>query len=119
MISTETQRQEIKKFIQEQLLRRGVSAPITTLKEAIARNGDSHFKLTTECFQTTPVIFKSIKIEEFGSFIWKHELHEGYHHFSIRVHIRYELFDGGSNGTNFFNMQGELGEGKVWALVTN
>jgi hypothetical protein len=119
MISTLSQQSEIKEFIQTQLLRRGVSAPITLFKEAIARNGDSHFQLASEPFQTTPVMFKSIKVEEFGSFIWKHDKHEGYHYFSIRIHFRYELFDGGSNGTNFFNVQGELGEGRVWNLVAN
>jgi len=73
----------------------------------------------SEEFQTTPVIFKSIRVEDFdGGFTVEEDLI----HIWIRLHARYEKFSGGTNGTNIIEFRavttleqdGSIGEEQVW-----
>ena len=57
--------EDIKELIQLELLKGGITAPITTLEEVIPSNGNAHkLHLSTAEFQTTPVLFKTLKMAE-------------------------------------------------------
>lgn len=106
-ITTELQRNQIKDFIQTELLKRGFLAKIVRFEEVSGRY-EPRLEFETESFQTTPVIFKSIKVENFSSSITKEEGVDGsiLYRIWISVHVSYETFEGGSNGTKLFAVFG-------------
>lgn len=117
--TTPNQRKEIQKFIQTELMKRGFHAQITTLDETEFRDGSIGFNLETEEFQTTPVLFKSIKLMSFNSFISDvKEADNGFEYrtFSISINARYNHFGGGSNGCNVLSVRGEFSEDEIWDL---
>ena len=97
----------IKDLLQTELLKRGILAPIKRIEEVELRSGDSYISFNTEEFQTTPVIFKSLMVENFNSWIRKIE---GGYVVVINVHYSYEHFGGGSNGCLLFNFQCNVSE---------
>jgi hypothetical protein len=105
-VSSEKQRAIIQEFIQDELLKRGFTAPIIEFKEEAHR-----FSFITEKFQTTPVLFKSICVSDFGSGI--RDIDESYENcvvrsFWIQIHVNYQHFGGGSNGCTLFTLTGDL-----------
>ncbi|MBK9936773.1 MAG: hypothetical protein IPP05_22310 [Cytophagaceae bacterium] len=94
-LTTQIQRQEIEKIIELELIKRGISVSIT-VKEVTQR-----LKLTSSSFQTTPVLFKEIKIIDFGSYVTeKGKVIE----VGVSVSAYYEHFDGGSNVVKLFSI---------------
>ncbi len=103
----------IKDTIQTELLKRGFHAPIT-VTEQVDKN--PRVLVTSENFQTTPVLFKNIKIVNFSGNIEEVEQDfTGINNkketktiikFWIPVQVRYEHFDLGGNGSRLFNLEG-------------
>jgi hypothetical protein len=92
----------IAEHLQTELLKRGILAPITKIEEEESRPGKTHISFETEEFQTTPVIFKSLKVENFNS--WIEEVDGGFQ-IGIDVHYSYKHFGGGSNGCSLFKFR--------------
>tara|TARA_R110000851_G_C12632111_1_gene517949 strand:- start:48 stop:407 length:360 start_codon:yes stop_codon:yes gene_type:complete len=116
LITTQEQREQIKKHIQTELLKRGFTAKITRLEEVKCR-----LEFETEKFQTTPVIFESIFISNFSSSITKKTNEDKNIHFHrvwIQVNVVYNHFDSGANTCNLFTFYGDLHDGHVFNLVT-
>jgi hypothetical protein len=101
----------IKDLLQTELLKRGILAPIKRIEEVESRSGSNYISFNTEKFQTTPVIFKSLVVENFNSWIKKVE---GGYEVTISVHYSYEHFDGGSNGCSLFNFQCNVSEESMY-----
>lgn len=97
----------IKDLLQTELLKRGILAPIKRIEEEDGRSGSRYISFNTEEFQTTPVIFKSLIVENFNSWIKKVE---GGYEVTISVHYSYEHFGGGSNGCSLFNFYCNVSE---------
>ena len=97
----------IKDLLQVELLKRGILAPICRIEEVTSRSGSSYISFNTEEFQTTPVVFKSLIVENFNS--WIRNVEGGYV-VTINVHYSYEHFGGGSNGCSLFNFQCNISE---------
>lgn len=121
-ILTEKQIQAIKSEIDTQLLKRGFFAKTTlTLAE---NRGSQSLKLSSETFQTTPVIFKEIQINDFGSWLNSDSVtnERGTFNFvkvAVTVHVNYSHFGGGSNGCELFRFFCEVEIGKSptdWSL---
>ena len=89
----------IKDLLQIELLKRGILAPIKRIEEVEGRSGNRYISFETEEFQTTPVIFKSLKVDNFGSWITKGEKSLA---ITISVHYSYKHFGGGTNGCSLF-----------------
>lgn len=126
-ITSEKQRQEIQEFIQTELLKRGFHAPITALQEkTINHNTGLYFESAP--FQTTPVLFKSIKIINFANSILDEEpIGENSSYVPdlmirrvyIQVYVEYKHFDGGSNGSKLFGVQCFLNGDDVFELMVH
>jgi hypothetical protein len=90
----------IKEVIGTELLKRGFHTPITVKYN----ERHNHVSITSESFQTTPVLFKSITIDNFGGSIkesFKNEI--PVLEIWIPVHVSYTHFDLGSNGCSLFS----------------
>jgi len=115
-LTTAIQRESIQKLIQTELLKRGFTAPIKSFEEVKSRSGGNHFEFHTEGFQTTPVLFKSIRVANFSSSVVKEkfkiledsEKEETRLRVWISVHVDYEHFGGGRNGCKLFDVYGYL-----------
>ena len=100
----------IKESIQVELLKRGITSPIVEIKEVT--NGSSHYILfNTAEFQTVPVMFKKLWVNNFGSSVARRPKSDlspdtdgEYIFVWISVHYSYESFSGGSNGTSLFDI---------------
>ena len=62
---------KIKETIQVELLKRGVTAPIVTMKETIGRGGSHYIEFQTTEFQTVPVMFKRVQVNNFSTAVTK------------------------------------------------
>lgn len=99
----------IKEFISNELCKRGFHAKIETFDIVKDR-----IQFETENFQTTPVIFKEINIGNFGGGIGRGTLYtitgkgevvtDDVLNVWIPVHVSYTHFDGGTNGSNLFQV---------------
>ena len=107
LLLTTGQINSLKNFVQDELLKRGFTAKITTFEEIISR-GSHYINFETESFQTVPVIFKSLKVASFSTSVSQAVLENesGVTYTKTNVWItistRTKSFDGGSNGTNLF-----------------
>ena len=97
----------IKDKIQEELLKRGITAPIIKFKEYIDRNGNHKIELKTEDFQTSPVIFKRLWVDIFGTEVYIPKEEESTDHYNIWIVLdySYEHFGGGRNGCTLFTFR--------------
>ena len=88
----------IAKDIQAQCMRLGINAQFST-EVSTNRWGDDVFEIKSTQFNTTPMIFKSIYV---GSRVWicPVEDHANITKITVRLTYQYNLFDGGSNGTD-------------------
>jgi len=117
-VSTPTQRLKIKEILQDELLKRGFTAKIVKLYEYKQIGGfKKYLRFYTEEFQTVPVIFKAIRVEEFNSgfTLDAKESEDGkiiltQSLFYISINVRYQHFKGGSNGAELFYLSGSLSE---------
>jgi len=110
---SENHMDKIKSAIQTELLKRGFLTPINIVFNEKRKLLEIH----SESFQTVPVIFKSIKIDNFGGSIIidntlpkyvssNNEIEvetEQELQIWIPIHVSYKHFDGGQNGCSLFN----------------
>ena len=97
----------IKDKIQEELLKRGITAPIIKFKEYIDRNGNHKIELKTEDFQTSPVIFKRLWVDIFGTEVYIPKEEESTDHYNIWIALdySYEHFGGRRNECTLFTFR--------------
>lgn len=89
--------------IHTELVKRGFHTPITVTPELNRHKTALTLKITSEPFQTTPVLFKSVEIISFGSGVAKREGdREGMLRIYISVHVAWTSFSGGTNATELF-----------------
>lgn len=113
--------QQITRTLNKALIQRGF--PVVTTEIITARNEKHMIEIESEKFNTTPVIMKSIQIDNFGGSISiqkKNVIHVNesdpekrikeveYVSVWIPVHISYEHFSGGTNGTELFSYHCEV-----------
>jgi hypothetical protein len=91
------------KFIQTELTKRGFHVKFKTFE---IRKNKIFFE--SESFQTSPVLFKEIRIKNFASGISVKEDMENskIKTFWVMVNVEYNHFDYGSNGCNIFTVTG-------------
>lgn len=106
---TDTVIKKVETFLTDELLKRGFTAPIT-----VGYNEDREaLTLTSQPFQTVPVIFKSINIAHFNSAISYKKDENGEHlHVWMPIHVDYRHFDGGTNGARLFEFIMDEEKGK-------
>jgi hypothetical protein len=97
----------ISESIRIALLQRGFTAPLTITQD-VNRSKEPCIKVKSEPFQTVPVIFKSIWIDDFGSSIRpltdeNKEPVPDMLSVWVCVHVSYEHFPNGSNGCAVFH----------------
>ena len=105
---------QIKDKIQIELLKRGFMATIKL--ELDSKN--NNIRVLSESFQTTPVIFKSIVIDNFGGSITekKENLNNSFEVW-VPIHISYEHFDMGSNGCSLFSFSCTVVGDNVYSVL--
>lgn len=96
-----TKLENIVTAIQTELLKRGFTAKLSTVTEP-NRNGGERVEITSEPFNTVPVIMSEIKINGVIRFNQNDE-HEHLIDVGVSVGVAYEHFSGGRNGTELFN----------------
>ena len=109
------QLEALKELIQLELLRRGFTAQIVKIDEVEVR-GRRFVAFETEKFQTVPVLFKDIIVNQFNSSLKKevftrengtqYEMIKVY----ISIHVSYNHFDGGSNGCKLFSIECQMAD---------
>lgn len=98
----------IRQSVATELLKRGFTAPLTITEKA-TRHGSPYLDVTSEPFQTTPVIMKAIRID--GTLdVAKDEANDV---ISVggRIGVSYEHFTGGHNGCELFWITGIIRNG--------
>ena len=106
----------IQKLVEGQLVKRGYHAPVT-VRTADARSDRVFFTLSSEYFQTAPVIFKSLHISNgaLGS-ITKDE--NGEMHFVLPVGVSCQYFGGSGNFVTLFTIAGTVSEISAQGTIT-
>ena len=94
---TEIALQKIKEIVEIELLKRGFTAPITL---GVDTKKIPHIIIDSEPFQTTPVIFKQITIQNFGGSLQKQD--DDIVSVWIPINVGYKHFDHGTNGCKLF-----------------
>lgn len=85
-----------------ELLKRGFTATITATEKK-TRHNELYLDVTSEGFQTVPVIMQSIFID--GT-LYVREESDTRLRVGGRIGVRYTHFTGGSNGTELFSIDG-------------
>ena len=93
---TEEMRQEILNTIKDKLLKLGINTEVTIGAKTIY-NGKEMIFVESKPFNTTPVIYKSIKVDGSG-FI--NMLDNGDYALNIGLTYRFDYFNGGENGVD-------------------
>jgi hypothetical protein len=111
--TSEASLERIQDAIQTELTKRGIHAPITV--EQGRRQGLKYISLSSVPFQTTPVLFKEIRVRDFGGNCFEEGI-DGfeYSRFSVTVNVEYILFSGGTNGTTLFTITGTIDGNQVY-----
>lgn len=95
---TDEMRQDIINYTKESLLKLGIDVDVT-LKEITNCKGEVYLRIETSKFNTTPVIYKSIKVN--GSSPLCHiedEDRDDVYDLSFSLYYDFEYFGGASNG---------------------
>lgn len=103
----------IKEILQLEILKRGINAPIIDIFESISEKTSKHYlKFETSEFQTIPVMFKKLKIKEFGSSVQlslksniDQSLEGDYISVWLSVNFLYETFECSSNYVSMFSIR--------------
>lgn len=104
----QTQLELMKDAIQIELLKRGIHAPIILIEEYVGNHDkNSHIRLKTSEFTTTPTLFKKIWVEDFGSGLEEETVIVSDGELTkinvyVNIHYSYEHFGGGRNGCSIF-----------------
>lgn len=88
---------QLAEIIRTELLKRGIIVSVS------GKKGKKGIEFTSSDFQTTPVLFKRISI---NAWVTERDQEENWGHEAlVFVHANYELFEGGSNGIDLFNIK--------------
>ncbi len=119
LYSTDVQLEAIKKAIQTELLKRGFQAPIVKIEEKTSSRSSRHrIEFHTEKFQTTPVLFEELRVQNFSSEIYKEMDDEReVTKFYIGVNVAYNHFNLGSNSSELFTIRGCLSERGIYNIT--
>jgi intein/homing endonuclease len=99
-IASSTIQELITKSVSTELLKRGFTARLS-IERKTTRHGQEYIEITSEPFNTVPVIMSEIRID--GTlYVSKSENGEGRRVVNGRIGVRYQHFTGGSNGTELF-----------------
>ena len=116
---TQEQLNELSIVIGTELLKRGFVAKIETIEEKVNR-GNHSIKLESEDFQTTPVLFRNLKVIAFNSAVFETEDEQkdnkvvvGFH---IGVYVAYTHFSLGGNSSELFTITGKFSEKSVYSI---
>ena len=101
------QMEKIQKFIQKELLKRGFLCKIIEFREISKNQYTNLFSLRTENFQTTPVIFETVYLSNFGGSVYC-DTDEDVIIFRLPINVFYEIMDGGKNSTLLFTVSAKL-----------
>ena len=104
--------EDLSSILSKELKKRGFFAPITLEWD---EGRCLCFKLNSDEFNTTPVLFLSIKIQNFGGNIYT--VDEERVEFWLPVNARWKHFDVGQNCTAIFTLSGNILPDKV--KITN
>jgi len=107
-IDLEDVKYQIKEIIETELLKRSYTCKIARIEVEYDRYGKLRFIVESEYFQTMPVIFKTLRIESFGSWLSKETIKDTDNFrfvVTIDLHNSYTHFGGGSNGCGLFNIR--------------
>lgn len=100
-----TQLKKIEDAINDELLKRGIT--VRAYVKVKTRRTRTKIAIKSNQFNTTPVLFRTCQIIDFGSDITQPE--EGkYGNFWVGVNVHWELFSGGTNGTRLFHVMGNF-----------
>lgn len=93
--------EQIKEFIEDELAKRGYHAPLTRFEVASMSNNNKRevLKITSEDFNTIPVLFKRLYVYNFSGSI---KVEGNLTKLWIPVHVGWENFNGGHNATSLF-----------------
>ena len=112
--TTQDQKDALQEIIQTELLKRGFQVPIESFEEEIGDQGGHSIGFQTEPFQTTPVLFKEIRVVTFSKSLkqekLKNDAGDDYTvtKFWMTIHASYTVFSGGTNGTQLFEITGKF-----------
>lgn len=108
-IPTEEQLNQLRELIQTELTKRAIHAKIT-LFELKEKTNSAIITMETEEFQTTPVMFKSIKVVSSGIIKFKYyeDNNTNYANVIMTINFLYRHFDGGFNKCNLMYVTAEL-----------
>lgn len=100
---SEDQLKRIENEVLTQLLKRGINTTFRVFEQDKERG---FIKMVSEYFQTYPVIFANMRVQNFSSFLTKNEelstQEDSIYNIQIGIDARYWEFDGGENGTRLF-----------------
>lgn len=106
---------QIAELIRIELLKRGFMVDVTCYPE-----GEDRVKIETSSFQTTPVIFKRLWIDNsFGCIVERQydEKHKvKYTDYSTTISVNYETFSDGMNATTIFRVRLRVLDGRVYLM---
>ena len=106
---------KVRGVIKHQLLVRGINVDVVVRIDE-TRRGEQKFSVEATEFQTMPVLGKSWKVVDFGSWINQIEESEAVK-VTICLQARYTAIDGGTNGISLFtlsfNTNGEVCQGFI------
>lgn len=91
---------QIAELIRIELLKRGFVVNVTCTPTK-----DNSFKVKTNTFQTTPVLFSKVWIESWAAnIVNKTENGVNYKDFKVTLSVLYETFEGGRNANDLFKI---------------
>lgn len=85
------------------LAKLGIHVSGVVLNIGKSRNGELYTRLKTSEFQTTPVIYKSVRVDGYGSLSdVENEKYkaDSVYELNIRLSYRFDYFNGGENGVD-------------------
>lgn len=95
---TDDMLKEIIDAIKSKLLKLGINADVF-VTSSVGRYGTEYIEVSTEKFNTTPVIYKYVTIGGKGSF-WQSKDDDGVYNLDIPLDYWFKYFDGGTNGAS-------------------
>lgn len=94
---------DIEEATKTSLAKLGIHVSGVVLNIGKSRNGELYTRLQTSEFQTTPVIYKSVRVEGYGSLcdVESEKIPAGgVYNLNIHLSYRFDYFKGGENGVD-------------------
>lgn len=105
----------VREFITRQLAVRGINVHVSVQPKE-GRNGEQRLEVESTTFQTMPVVAASWKVVDFGSWIIPIE-GTTTAKVEIRLHVRYTVQSGGSNGVELFKLGFDTDGERCWGFI--